>query len=362
MSMIRLVNLTKRFGKTVAVKNSNLEIEKGEFVVFLGPSGCGKTTTLRCIAGLDNPEEGEIYIENELVNDLPTLDRDVGFVFQHYALFPHMNVLQNISFPLRAMRNKKDDVEREVKKIVDLLRIKDILHLRPAHLSGGDLQRVALARALVIKPKVFLLDEPLSTLDTEFREEARTMIKRIHLDIGSTTIYVTHDQMEAMAIADRIVTMNFGEIQQVDTPENIYHNPTNMFVANFLGSPGMNFVDCELEGDSSLKLKQIGKFLKVGRTIVEKMKSMGAGKSFVMGIRPEDAGVRVKSDDMGFDMEVAVVEELGPENIVNLRAGDQIIKALTSPDFLPKSGDCVWVVPDQDRIRIFDRETQKEIL
>jgi ABC-type sugar transport system ATPase subunit len=362
MSMIRLVNMTKRFGKTVAVKSANLEIEKGEFVVFLGPSGCGKTTTLRCIAGLEDPDEGEIYIDGELVNDLPTLDRDVGFVFQHYALFPHMNVFQNISFPLRAMRHKKEDIEREVGKIVDLLRIKEVMQLRPAHLSGGDLQRVALARALVIKPKVFLLDEPLSTLDTEFREEARTMIKRIHLEIGATTIYVTHDQMEAMAIADRIVTMNFGEIQQIDSPENIYHNPTNMFVANFLGSPGMNFVGCELEGENSLKLMLDGKSFKVGRQIVEKLKSFGKGKTLVMGIRPEDIGVTTRKDETGFDMEVAVVEELGPENIINLRSGEHIIKALAGPDFLPRMGDRVWAVPDQSRIRIFDRETQKEIL
>jgi ABC-type sugar transport system ATPase subunit len=362
MKMIRLVNMTKRFGKTVAVKNANLEIEKGEFVVFLGPSGCGKTTTLRCIAGLEDPDEGEIHIDGELVNDLPTLDRDVGFVFQHYALFPHMNVLQNISFPLRAMRHKKEDIEREVGKIVDLLRIREVVHLKPAHLSGGDLQRVALARALVIKPKVFLLDEPLSTLDTEYREEARTMIKRIHIEIGATTIYVTHDQIEAMAIADRIVTMNFGEIQQIESPENIYQNPTNMFVANFLGSPGMNFLDCELEGENRLKLKLVGKSFKVDRQIVDKLKSFGRGESLVMGIRPENLEVSKKKDEFGFDMEVAVVEELGPENIINLRSGDHIMKALTGPDFLPRKGDQVWAVPDQNRIRIFDRETQKEIL
>jgi ABC-type sugar transport system ATPase subunit len=362
MSMIRLVNMTKRFGKTVAVKNANLEIEKGEFVVFLGPSGCGKTTTLRCIAGLEDPDEGEIYIGGELVNELPTLDRDVGFVFQHYALFPHMNVYQNISFPLRAMRHRKEDIEREVGKIVDLLRIKEVLHLRPAHLSGGDLQRVALARALVIKPKVFLLDEPLSTLDTEFREEARTMIKRIHLEIGATTIYVTHDQMEAMAIADRIVTMNLGEIQQIDSPENIYHNPTNMFVANFLGSPGMNFVGCALEGESVLRLSFDGKSFKVGRQIADRLRSFGKGKTLVMGIRPEDLGVSTRQDENGFNMEVAVVEELGPENIINLRSGEHILKALTGPDFLPRTGERVWAVPDQNRIRIFDRETQREIL
>ncbi len=362
MPMIRLLNVTKRFGKTVAVKNANLEVEKGEFVVLLGPSGCGKTTTLRCIAGLEDPEEGEIYIDEEIVNDLPTLDRDVGFVFQHYALFPHMTSFQNISFPLRAMKHKKAEIEKEVLRVAELLRIKGILELKPSHLSGGDLQRVSLARALVIKPKVFLLDEPLSTLDAEFREEARTMIKRIHLEIGSTTIYVTHDQMEAMAIADRIVTMNFGELLQVETPESIYHNPKNMFVANFLGSPGMNFIDCSLEENNTLRLGLNGKYMKIHEAIAKKIMKVGKDKSLVMGIRPEDLRLSSKKDAYGFDMEVTIVEELGPENIINLRSGENIIKVLTDPEILPKIGETMWVVPYQDRIRIFDRETQNEIL
>ena len=363
MSMIRLVNMTKRFGKTVAVKNADLEIERGEFVVFLGPSGCGKTTTLRCIAGLENPEVGEIYIDNEMVNDLPTLDRDVGFVFQHYALFPHMSAYQNISFPLRAMKHKKSDIEREVMKVAELLRIDKILQFKPSHLSGGDLQSVALARALVIKPKVFLLDEPLSTLDAEFREEARTMIKKIHLEIGATTIYVTHDQMEAMAIADRIVTMNLGEIQQIETPEYVYHNPVNMFVANFLGSPGMNFIDCSLEGNNTLKLGLDGKNLQINEKIVKKIKDVGEDKALLMmGVRPEDIKLSFKKDVYGFDMKVTIVEEIGPENIVNLRSGDHVVKVLTDPDILPKTGETVWAVPDQDKIRIFDQQTKKEIL
>jgi multiple sugar transport system ATP-binding protein len=362
MKMIRLVNMTKRFGKTVAVKNANLEIEKGEFVVFLGPSGCGKTTTLRCIAGLEDPEEGEVYIGDEFVNDLPTLDRDVGFVFQHYALFPHMSAHANISFPLRAMKYNREDIEKEVNGVVELLGIQRILDLRPAHLSGGDLQRVALARALVIKPKVFLLDEPLSTLDAEFREEARTMIKKIHLEIGSTTIYVTHDQMEAMAIADRIVTMSNGEIQQAGTAEHVYHNPRNMFVANFLGSPGMNFIDCAYEGGDSLKLGVNGKSIKVSSSITNKIKSVGKDTSLVMGVRPEDMKLSAKKDPTGFDMEVTIVEELGPENIINLRSGDKTIKVLAGPDIHPKAGEVMYVVPDEDRIRIFDRATQSEIL
>jgi multiple sugar transport system ATP-binding protein len=353
--------MTKKFGKTVAVKNANLEIEQGEFVVFLGPSGCGKTTTLRCIAGLETPDEGDIHIGGEIVNDLPTLDRDVGFVFQHYALFPHMSAEQNISFPLRAMKYKKEQIHQEVNKIAELLRITEILNVKPAHMSSGDLQRVALARALVIKPKVFLLDEPLSALDAEYREEARTMIKKIHIEVGATTIYVTHDQMEAMAIADRIVTMSMGVIQQIETPEQIYHNPSNMFVANFLGSPGMNFVDCAMGGNDSIVLGKDGKSLKVSAAIVKKMKSIGV-QSFVMGVRPEDFTISQKKNEQGFDMEVMVVEELGPENIINLKAGEMALKVLSGPEFVPTAGETVWVVPDQDRIRIFDKQTQEEIL
>jgi multiple sugar transport system ATP-binding protein len=229
-------------------------------------------------------------------------------------------------------------------------------------MSGGDLQRVALARALVIKPKVFLLDEPLSTLDAEFREEARTMIKRIHMEIGATTIYVTHDQMEAMAIADRIVTMNFGEIQQTESPENIYHNPTNMFVANFIGSPGMNFVDCSLTGKDTLKLGLDGKTLKVSDKISKRMQSVGKESELVMGVRPEDFELSAGKHEYGFAMEVMIVEELGPENIVNLKSGDQTLKVLADPHVRPKPGETVWVVPDQERIRIFDKNTQVEIL
>jgi multiple sugar transport system ATP-binding protein len=360
--MIKLVNMTKKFDRTVAVKEANLEIEKGEFVVFLGPSGCGKTTTLRCIAGLEDPTGGDIFIDGERVNDLPTLDRDVGFVFQHYALFPHMTTFANIAFPLRAMHKKKAEVEAEVGRVAELLQIKDIMSLRPGHLSGGDLQKVALARALVIKPKVFLLDEPLSTLDTEFREEARTTIKRIHLEIGATTIYVTHDQMEAMAIADRIVTMSKGEIQQAGSPEYIYANPKNMFVANFLGSPGMNFIDCSYEGGDALKLHLDGKKLKVGKAIVDKITAVGKARSLVMGIRPEYLTLRPDATEYGFEMSVSIVEKIGPENIINMRSGDKVMKVLAGPDVVPQEGATMCVVPDQERIRIFDRETTEEIL
>jgi multiple sugar transport system ATP-binding protein len=360
--MINLVNLTKKFGKTIAVNTCNLEIEKGEFVVFLGPSGCGKTTTLRCIAGLETPDEGEIYIEGEMVNDLPTLDRDVGFVFQHYALFPHMTAYANISFPLRAMKYKKQDIDREVQKVAELLKLHSILESKPSQLSGGDMQRVALARALVIKPKVFLLDEPLSTLDAEFREEARTMIKRIHLEIGSTTIYVTHDQLEAMAIADRIVTMDLGVIQQVGKPENVYHKPKNMFVANFLGSPGMNFVACSIDTvKKSLKLDIDGQYLKLKEEVFSKVISH-SDRELCLGIRPEDLNLAVSRDEYGFPMEVTVVEELGPENIINLKSGNKVMKALVAPEFLPKTGEQLWVVPDQSMIRLFDTATDNAII
>jgi multiple sugar transport system ATP-binding protein len=361
MTMIRLKNITKRFGKTVAVKKMNLAITQGEFVVFVGPSGCGKTTTLRCIAGLEAPDEGEIYINEELVNDIPTLDRDVGFVFQHYALFPHITAYANIAFPLRAMRQNKSVIEKEVHKIAEMLQIQEALYLKPSQLSSGDLQRIALARALVIKPKVFLLDEPLSTLDAEFREEVRTLIKKIHYEFGSTTIYVTHDQYEAMSLADRMVVMNFGEINQYDIPEKVYQKPKNMFIANFIGSPGMNFIECFLEKDA-VKVGQDHKSLAVDAGIIKRLRGALKGNRFILGIRPEDILLSSDKNELGLKMKVSMVEELGAVNIINLQSEEFAIKVLTGPEVIPKHNSELWAIPNQENIHVFDKETGREIL
>ena len=243
MSQIKIVNLQKSFGDFTAVKNSNLTINDKEFFVLLGPSGCGKTTTLRMIAGLELPTSGEIYLGDEEVGMLRASERDIAFVFQLFALYPHMNVRNNLSFPLKMQGYKKGDIKSRVEEAAKLLRIDHILNSNISSLSGGDRQRVALGRALVRRPKAFLMDEPLGTLDAEFRELMCLELKKLHLEIGATTVYVTHDQLEAMSLADRIAVMDGGEILQADEPNIIYNKPKTKFVASFIGSPGMNFFE-----------------------------------------------------------------------------------------------------------------------
>jgi multiple sugar transport system ATP-binding protein len=247
MAKVRLEHVWKRFGKVVAVKDFNLETEDGEFVVFVGPSGCGKTTTLRMIAGLEEISEGRIYIGDRLVNDVPPKDRDIAMVFQNYALYPHMNVYENMAFGLRLRRYPKDEIDRRVKEAARILKIEHLLNRKPRELSGGQRQRVAMGRAIVREPKVFLMDEPLSNLDAKLRVEMRAEIAKLQRRLGVTTIYVTHDQVEAMTLGHRIVVMKDGEIQQVDTPLNLYDFPANRFVAGFIGSPSMNFIRAHVE-------------------------------------------------------------------------------------------------------------------
>lgn len=251
MAEIVLKNIVKKFGDLIAVNKVNLTINDKEFLVLLGPSGCGKTTTLRSISGLEIPTSGQILLDGEDVTQKRASQRDIAFVFQLYALYPHMTTYGNIAFPLKTQKVNKDTIDAEVKKIADLLQIQHILRKKPKELSGGDMQRVALGRALVRKPKAFLLDEPIGTLDSQFREEMRTELKRLHVDVGATTVYVTHDQFEAMAMGDRIAIMNEGVLQQIGEPHEVYSNPANLFVANFIGSPGMNFLDCTMNKDNN---------------------------------------------------------------------------------------------------------------
>jgi len=249
MATIQLRQVEKLFGDFQAVKPMDLTINNGEFVVLLGPSGCGKTTTLRMISGLETVTHGEIYLDDRHVTWLHPSERDIAFVFQFFALYPHMSVRQNIAFPLQAEGAPRETIEQRLSEVVDLLRISHLLPLRPRKLSGGDKQRVALARALVRRPAAFLMDEPLGALDAEFRESMRAEIKQLHIDQEATTVYVTHDQVEAMAMGDRIVVMSDAEIQQVGTPADVYYDPANLFVARFIGSPGMNLVPGSIAGD-----------------------------------------------------------------------------------------------------------------
>ncbi|KPJ88290.1 MAG: ABC transporter ATP-binding protein, partial [Spirochaetes bacterium DG_61] len=366
MANIKLIDIVKRFGRLEAVKHLNLEIHDREFLVLLGPSGCGKTTTLRAIAGLEIVDEGEIWIDNKLVNNIRAADRDIAFVFQLYALYPHLTAYRNIAFPLETQGMAKRDIENSVMEVAKILKIEHILKKRPSALSGGDMQRVALGRAMVRRPKAFLMDEPIGTLDAKFREEMRTELKRLHMDIGATTVYVTHDQVEAMSMGDRIAVMSEGVMQQVGKPSDVYDNPSNLFVANFIGSPGMNFLDVTcaktdhttravLKSDETICCS----FSRDIYSLLEEKKAFS--KLLVLGIRPEWIKIEKKRKEGLIPAEVYVVEPLGASKIVDLKIGAEIVRARTVADFEVKIGDRVWVEFIEKRVHFFDKENGKAI-
>ncbi|RKX99130.1 MAG: ABC transporter ATP-binding protein [Spirochaetes bacterium] len=362
MATIRLVNIVKRFGKVVAVNHLNLTINDKEFLVLLGPSGCGKTTTLRSIAGLEIVDEGEIWIDDRLVNNLRASDRDIAFVFQLYALYPHLTAYGNIAFPLETQGYSKKEIDERVRSVARILKIEHILNKRPSALSSGDMQRVALGRAMVRRPKAFLMDEPIGTLDAKFREVMRTELKRLHLDIGATTIYVTHDQVEAMSMGDRIAIMNEGVIQQVGKPGEVYDNPANLFVANFIGSPGMNFVDvhCVKSGQDTKAVLQSDESISFvfSKDITKKLDEKdGFSKKLVLGIRPEWINIDFKQKEGSVAGEIYVIEPLGASKIVDVKIGNDIVKARTRADFEGKVGDKVWVEFNEKKVHFFDKDT-----
>src|SRR5215213_8672770 len=292
MTNLRIENLTKKYGNVKALDDFSLEIKSGEFMVLLGPSGCGKTTAVRCIAGLISPTNGQLYIGDRLVNDLPPKDRDIAMVFQNYALYPHMSVRENLAFALRLRKLPQAEIDRRVQQAADTLGLSDVLERKPRQLSGGQRQRVALGRAIVREPKVFLFDEPLSNLDAQLRVQMRREIAKLHKDLGATMIYVTHDQVEAMTLGDRIVVMSKGHVQQIDSPMNLYDHPRNKFVAGFIGSPGMNFIDGVLvNGDRVQFVADSNSFsVDLPPSLMERMHGY-EGKAVTLGIRPEDVSV-----------------------------------------------------------------------
>lgn len=336
---VRIENLTKYFGKVSALDNFSLEVDPGEFMVLLGPSGCGKTTAVRCIAGLSDPSSGTIHIGDQLVNGLPPRDRDIAMVFQNYALYPHMSVYDNIAFPLRMRKESKGNIREKVEKISKLLEISQLIDRKPKELSGGQMQRVALGRALVREPKVFLMDEPLSNLDAKMRAYMRTEIKKLQRKVGITTIYITHDQIEAMSMADRIAIMDHGIIQQVGTPQEVYSKPSNTFVAGFIGSPPMNFLECEVSRSNSHLLFEIsGSFLVRSesgalRNVFDRL--YGKEKSpakVTLGIRPRDIhiGNDQERSDLTIDCTLAFVEMLGDDTVLEVNIGKNSMKVLTN--------------------------------
>ncbi|ACR79691.1 MULTISPECIES: ABC transporter ATP-binding protein [Kosmotoga] len=362
MARIVLKDLHKHFGKVRAVDGINLDVEDGEFTVFLGPSGCGKTTTLLMLAGIYKPTKGEIFFDGYLMNDVPPKDREIGMVFQSYALYPHMTLYDNIAFPLRAMKVKKDEIDRRVKEVTKNLDIGKLLDRKPHQISGGQQQRVAIARALIKRPKILLFDEPLSNLDAALRAYMRAEIKKLQHDLGITTVYVTHDQVEAMTMADRIAVFSTGKIQQYDTPENIYNKPANVFVAKFVGTPAMNIIDATviLENGSFYVVNGSIK-LKTRKERAEKLEKL-IGKKLKFGIRPEHIKLSPKPlDENSIKAVVYILEPLGREIIYNIKIGDVIFKVLTEERMDLHPGDQIYMNISLDNYHLFDAETGESI-
>ncbi len=361
MAEVVLDKIWKRFGNVVAVEDFNLTIDDEEFMVFVGPSGCGKTTTLRMIAGLEEISEGTLSIGERVVNDVPPKDRDIAMVFQNYALYPHMNVHQNMSFGLRLRKTPKPDIERRVSEAAQLLQIDHLLDRRPRELSGGQRQRVALGRAIVREPKVFLMDEPLSNLDAKLRVEMRASIKKLHLRLGVTTVYVTHDQVEAMTMGTRIVVMKDGLIQQVASPIELYDKPVNKFVGGFIGSPAMNFLVGGVQNgrltSEQFDIKPVGE-------LAEKIAPYN-GKKVYVGMRPENLdlpGGKIPEKQNTIKATVEVVEPLGAEtHILASVGGDQTLVARVDPHARIQPGDNVDLLVDLDFLHAFDLDTEANI-
>ena len=357
--------VTKVFGKVVAVKNFTLDIEDGEFVILVGPSGCGKTTTLRSIAGLEEIDSGEIYIGDRLVNDVPPKDRDIAMVFQNYALYPHMDVYKNMSFGLRLRKVPKQEIDKIVRRTADMLGIGELLDRKPKELSGGQRQRVALGRAIVRNPKVFLFDEPLSNLDAKLRIAMRAELLDLHHRLKTTTIYVTHDQLEAMTMADRIVVMNEGVIQQVGTPQEVYDHPVNKYVAGFIGSPEMNFIPCRLvKKNGDMYAVDKGFSLRIPSELARQAKDY-VNKEVILGIRPEHLATKDTAKDYDpeavFKANVWVVEPLGSELLAHVRNEQHSLVARLDPYAKVKVGQTTELVAFMDRAHIFDKETERAI-
>ena len=367
MARVEIRELCKVFpGGVQAVKNANLVIEDKEFVVLVGPSGCGKSTTLRMIAGLEEISSGEIYIGDRLVNDVPPKNRDIAMVFQNYALYPHMNVRENMGFELRIREFSKAEIDERVEEAADILGIRDLLDRKPKELSGGQRQRVAVGRAIVRKPKVFLFDEPLSNLDAKLRVAMRAEISKLHRRLGATIIYVTHDQVEAMTMADRIFIMSQGVLQQSGAPMEVYARPVNRFVAGFIGSPAMNFVDATLTArDGGLFVDTDGFRVRMPEAFAAALASY-AGKTVVFGVRPEDialSGPAGAADDRSITARAEVVETLGSEMFVHLSCGaHNLVARLEMPERLPSVGETLHMTLKMPKTHVFDKETQRAIV
>ena len=358
-------HVTKQFGEVKAVNDLSLDVKDKEFLVLVGPSGCGKTTALRLLAGLEEVSAGEIKISDRVVNDVAPKDRDIAMVFQSYALYPHMSVYDNMAFGLRLRKTPKSEIDRRVKEAADILGIGALLSRKPKQLSGGQRQRVALGRAIVREPKVFLMDEPLSNLDAKLRVQTRAEISKLHQRLETTFIYVTHDQTEAMTMGTRIAVMKDGILQQLDTPQQLYDFPANMFVAGFIGSPAMNFFDATVSGTGNDMILNAGDFkLPVPPARREKMQGY-AGKTVVFGVRPEDIHDRdfAPASIVGavVPAQVDVMEPLGSEINLYLLSGKQSYLATVDPRSQARPGKNIEVMMNLDHLHVFDKATEQAV-
>lgn len=359
MATVKLANLRKSYdrGKTWAVNNVSLEIANGEFMALLGPSGCGKSSTMRMIAGLEELTAGEIYFDSQLMNRIPPRNRNVAMVFETYALYPTLSVYENLAFPLRSAGRPEAEIKARVHDIVEILQCEDLLNLKPASLSSGQSQLVGLGRALMRQPNVFIMDEPISHLDTRLRSRMRSHIKRLHIDLGYTMLYVTHDQEEAMALADRIAIMDMGNVVQIGTPQDVFHHPANMYVAGFVGEPPMNFLECQVEshnGETRLSFK--------GSAIP--LPTNGSGqrqtlpRDVVVGIRPYYIDINSeRSQQHTIPSKVFITEGMGDSTVISVDIEDTRMQIVGDPTMTPVSGEMLWLAFDSAHILLFDKQT-----
>ncbi|MGR3290631.1 MAG: ABC transporter ATP-binding protein [Paracoccaceae bacterium] len=352
MATVTLRNLVKTFGKTEVLHGINLEVEDGEFIVVVGPSGCGKSTTLRMLAGLEEVSSGEILIDGEVVNNLEPKERNIAMVFQNYAIYPHMSVRKNIGFGLRTAKMSKADKEKRLEEVAELLGMTELLDRKPSQLSGGQRQRVAIGRAMVRDPSVFLFDEPLSNLDAQLRTQMRLEIKKLHQKVGTTIIFVTHDQIEAMTLADRIVIMKDGYIQQVGTPTDVYQNPANTFVAQFIGAPSMNMLSGKITGN---RIELDAGFSIAGKGVGK------AGQKVLVGVRPNELRPVVDGADFLMQGTVFVREPLGAETLIHVDVGGIELIATASGRTPPAVGETVRLSSPAEEIHIFDVASQEKL-
>ena len=364
MARVVLNKIVKHFDRTEVVHGISLDIAHNEFVVLVGPSGCGKSTTLRMIAGLEEITGGEIYIGDRLINDVPPKDRDIAMVFQNYALYPHMTVFENMSFGLRLRKTPKDEIKRRVEEAADILNIRELLDRRPRQLSGGQRQRVAMGRAIVRHPQVFLFDEPLSNLDAKLRVQMRTEIKKIHQRVQTTVVYVTHDQVEAMTLADRIVVMNAGVIEQMGTPQEMYETPATRFVAGFIGSPAMNFIPCKVADNNGVTIRFGEKLeLRVPDSRQDRYRPF-AGRDMLFGIRPEhltEKKAHTSKGQQDFAAAVEVLEPMGMDTMVFFDLNGQDVCARCAPDAVSDVGQQMNFSIDMERMHLIDPSNDKVV-